>query len=130
MTKMYYSDYNTVYSCQYHIIFSTKYRKKLLVNQIDIRLKELIYLKQSDYNYKVIELEIMPEHIHLLLDINPRYLIKTIISKIKGYTSKILRTEFKYLKRYKSLWTTSIFISTVGTVSLETVKNYIENQKL
>lgn len=128
--KQYHSDNKMIYSCQYHVIFCTKYRRKVLSDNIIKRMKELIIEKQNIYQYSIIELEIMPDHIHLLIDINPKIGIYNVINKIKGYTSRILREEFSELKtKLPSLWTHSKFISTVGAASLETVKKYIEDQK-
>lgn len=128
--KQYKSDKRLVYSCQYHIIFCPKYRRHVLKDGIDTRLKELINEKQNDYEYSVLSMEIMPDHVHLLLDINPKIGVYSIISKIKGYTSHSLREEFPSLvKKLPCLWTNSNFISTCGSVGLETVKQYIENQK-
>ena len=102
----------------------------MLVDGVDERLKELIVAKQADYGYEVIEMEIMPEHIHLLLDINPQVGVLSVVSKIKGYTANTLRKEFPWLKkRVPCLWTRSKFVSTVGAVSLDVVKKYIEEQK-
>jgi len=128
--KQYYRKHSIVYSCQYHVIFCPKYRRKVLTNGIDMRLKELILEKQDEYGYSIIEMEVMSDHVHLLLDINPKIGIHSVTSKIKGYTSNILRKEFKGLKsRLPCLWTRNKFISTVGTISLETIKKYIEEQK-
>jgi putative transposase len=119
-----------VFSCQYHVVFTTKYRRKVLSDNIQKRLKELINEKQNEYEFKIIEIETMSDHVHLLLDVNPHEGIYKIIGKIKGYTSNILREEFPELKRkLPTLWTRSKFISTVGSVSLEVVKKYIEDQK-
>ena len=75
-------------------------------------------------------MEIMPDHVHLLLDVNPHIGIYKVVSGIKGYTSHVLREEFPELKRrLPSLWTLSRFISSVGAVTLEVVKKYIEDQK-
>lgn len=75
-------------------------------------------------------MEVMPDHVHLLLDTDPRIGIVKIVGQIKGYTAHTLRKEFPALKsRLPYLWTRSKFISTVGTVSLEVVKRYIEDQK-
>jgi len=72
----------------------------------------------------------MPDHVHMLLDVNPEIGVYTTISRIKGYTSRILRQEFPKLKsRLPSLWTRSKFISSAGTVTLKVVKQYIEDQK-
>ena len=70
--KKYHSSNTLVYSCQYHVLFCPKYRRKVLTNGIDTRLKELILEKQNDYGYQVLEMEVMPDHVHLLLDVNPQ----------------------------------------------------------
>ena len=128
--KIYKSNHSIVYSCQYHVIFCPKYRRRVLIDNVDVRLKELILEKQEQYQYQVIEMEIMPDHVHLLLDVNPQIGILSVISQIKGYTAHTLRKEFPWLtKRLPCLWTRSKFVSTVGAVSLDTVKKYIEDQK-
>jgi putative transposase len=128
--KRYRSDSKLVFSCQYHIIFCPKYRRKVFVDGIDVRLKELILEKQKEWSFEVIEMEIMPDHVHLLLDVNPRMGVFDLINKIKGYSSHVLRIEYPSLKKKLScLWTRSKFISSVGSVSLDVVKQYIENQK-
>jgi putative transposase len=128
--KQYKTDKRLVYSCQYHIIFCPKYRRSVLKDGIDERMKQLILEKQDEYEYTVLGMEVMPDHTHLLLDINPKIGVYTVLSKIKGYTSHTLREEFPALKkRLPCLWTNSNFISTCGTVSLQTVMKYIEDQK-
>lgn len=128
--KQYHSGHSILYSCQYHIIFCPKYRRKVLVDGIDDRLKALILEKEQEYGYMVLDLEVLPDHVHLLLDADPRIGINAIVGKIKGYTSNRLRTEFPSLKkRLPTLWTRGKFISSVGTVTLETVKQYIDSQK-
>lgn len=128
--KDYTSDHTIVYSCQYHVIFCPKYRRKVLGSGVDLRLKELILQKQEEYGYQVLDMEVMADHVHLLMACDPRIGINKIVGKIKGYTSRTLRQEFPWLKkRLPSLWTRSRFISTVGSVSLEVVKRYISEQK-
>jgi len=128
--KEYHSDKHFIYSCMYHVIFCPKYRRSVLTERISNRLNELILEKQDEYKYQVIELEILTDHVHMILDVNPKIGIYAVVSKIKGYTSRILREDFPELKsKLPTLWTNSRFISSVGTVSLETVKKYIENQK-
>jgi len=128
--KQYKRTKHTVYSCQYHIVFCPKYRRSVLVGDIALRLKELITERQVEYNYEVLDIEVMPDHVHMLLDVNPEIGVYTTISRIKGYTSRILRQEFPKLKsRLPSLWTRSKFISSAGTVTLKVVKQYIEDQK-
>lgn len=128
--KPYHTDHAIVYSCQYHVIWCPKYRRPVLVNGVDARLKELIIEKQDDYHYLVIDQEVMPEHVHLLLDIDPRYAPNKVIGQIKGYTSRQLRDEFPWLKkRLPTLWTRSRFISSCGAVTIEAVQKYIQDQK-
>jgi putative transposase len=128
--KKYDSDGQFVFSCQYHVIFCPKYRRKVLIDGIDIRIKVLIEEKQEEYGYSVIDSEVMPDHVHLLLSVNPKIGIYSIVTKIKGYTSFVLRHEFPELvKKLPTLWTRSRFISSVGAVSLDVVKRYIEEQK-
>lgn len=75
-------------------------------------------------------MEVMPDHVHLLLSVDPRIGINTIVGKIKGYTARILRQDFPWLKsRLPSLWTRSKFISSVGAVTLQVVMQYLANQK-
>lgn len=127
--KKYKSSNTMVYSCQYHVIWTTKYRRKVLDEEIQIELKKLLLSKQDD-NFQILESEIMPDHVHLLIDVNPYVGIYKVISLLKGYSSKELREKFPKLKsRLPTLWTRSKFVSTVGSVSLEVVKKYIENQK-
>ena len=81
-------------------------------------------------NADVIEMEVMPDHVHLLIEVDPQYGINKAVRHIKGVTSHVLRSEFPALKsRLPSLWTTSYFVSTIGGAPLEEVKKYIENQK-
>jgi putative transposase len=128
--KKYKTDNHLVYSCQYHVIFCPKYRRSVLEEGISTRLKELILSKQEEYGFEVLDMEIMPDHVHLLLDVNPKTGVFTVVNHIKGYTSHELRNEFPELKRkLPTLWTHSKFISSVGAVTLEVVKKYIENQK-
>ena len=128
--KEYKSYDHLVFSCQYHVIFTPKYRRKVLVNGIDERLKDLIIEKENDYGYKIIEMEVMPDHVHLLIDLKPRIDVIRCVNLIKGYTSHVLRDEFPVLRRkIPTLWTRSKFIASVGAVTLEVVEKYIEDQK-
>lgn len=118
-----------VYSCKYHIIFCPKYRSKVLKDGIDKRLKEIIYSLEKE-KFKVIEMEIMPDHVHLLLDCSLYESPINIVKHIKHQSSLILKKEFPSLRRrLPNLWTRSAFISTVGTTSLEVAQEYIKNQK-
>ena len=126
----YKSNRNVVYSCKYHVVWCPKYRRKVLVNGVDTRLKELIREVCEENRIEVIEMEIMPDHVHLLMEVDPQFGIHKAVKLIKGRTSHILRQEFSWLRsRLPSLWTNSYFVSTVGGAPLAVIKQYIENQK-
>jgi len=81
-------------------------------------------------NAEIIEMEIMPDHVHLLVEVDPQFGINRAVRSIKGFSSRMLRMEFPELKtRLPTLWTNSYFVSTVGGAPLEVIKQYIENQK-
>lgn len=126
----YKSNHNVVYFCKYYVIWCPKYRRKVLVNQVAYRLRELISSICSEFSVELLELEIMPDHIHLLVDVDPQFGIHNLIKKLKGRTSRLLRQEFPCLKtKLPTLWTNSYFVSTVGEAPLKIVKQYIESQK-
>jgi putative transposase len=78
----------------------------------------------------VIELEVMPDHVHLLGEVDPQFGVHKLVKRIKGRSSRLWRQEFSWLKsRLPTLWTNSYFISTVGGAPLAVVKQYIEQQK-
>ena len=127
----YKSKNNIVYSCKYHIVWCPKYRRKVLVGDVADRLKELIRQIIIDHGSGLIELEVMPDHVHLLLEVDPQYGIHKLVKQIKGATSHALRQEFPKIKsRLPTLWTNSYFVSTVGGAPLAMVKQYIEDQKI
>lgn len=93
-------------------------------------MKELIQEAAAEVNVEIIEMEIMPDHVHLLLGVDPQFGIHRAVKAIKGYTSRVLRSEFAVLRsKLPSLWTHSYFVSTVGGAPLSVIKQYIENQK-
>ncbi|MGE9516527.1 MAG: IS200/IS605 family transposase [Solitalea-like symbiont of Acarus siro] len=121
---------HAVFKCQYHFIWCPKYRRKVLVDGVDTRLKELIFEKATKNGWIIHALEVMPDHVHVFaeatVDDSPAF----IVSQLKGYSAFVLRNEFPFLKsRLPSLWTRSYFCSSVGHISGSTVKQYIENQK-
>ena len=128
--KKYHGNRYMLYSCQYHVIFCPKYRRKVLYPPLDTRLKALILAQQRPYGYTLVGMDVLPDHVHLLLDVNPEIGIKTIVGQIKRSTAHTLRTEAPWLKkRLPSLWTRWTFIASVGTVTLDSVQRYIESQK-
>lgn len=126
----YKSNKNVVYSCKYHVVWCPKYRRKVLTEGVEERLKELIREVCEERNIELLEMEVMPDHVHLLIETDPQFGIHRAVKLIKGRTSKVLRDEFSWLRsRLPTLWTNSYFVSTVGGAPLEAVKKYIEEQK-
>lgn len=121
---------NVVYSCKYHVVWCPKYRRKILVGKIETRLKELIIETCSEISVDIIEMEIMPDHVHLLIEVDPQYGVHTAVKYIKGKSSYALRSEFVELTRkLPTLWTNSYFVSTVGGAPLKLIRQYVLNQK-
>ncbi len=124
------SNRNVFFSCKYHVVFCSKYLRPVLTSPIDVRLKELIQNVCDETKSGLIEMEVMPDHVHLLLDCDPQFGIHRLVRGIKGRTSHVLRKEFQMLRtRIPTLWTNSYFVSTVGGAPLAVIKQYIENQK-
>jgi putative transposase len=97
---------NVVYSCKYHVVFCPKYRRPVLVDGVDERFKQIARQVADGLHFEIIEMEVMPDHVHMLLEVFPWL-----------------------MKRLPTLWTNSYFVSTVGGAPLAIVKQYIENQK-
>ena len=128
--NQYHTTAHLKYLCRYHVIFCPKYRRKVLVNGIDDRLKEVFPEIAEEHGFDIMEMEIMPDHVHLLIDCNPRYGIMQCVTDLKWGSAHVLNHEFPEIrKKIPSIWTRSCFVSTVGSVSLEVVKQYIESQK-
>ena len=128
--QTYKSNGHILYSCKYHVVFCPKYRRRVLVDGIDTRLKEIIQQVAGDLECEIIELEIMPDHVHILCEVDPQFGVHKFVKRVKGLSSFLLRKQFPTLKsRLPTLWTNSYFISTVGGAPLAVIKQYIENQK-
>ena len=126
----YKSNNNVVYSCKYHVVWCPKYRRKVLVDGIDTRLKAILQGIAADLQADIIEMEIMPDHVHVLVEVDPQFGIHRFVKTAKGRSSRLLREEFPILRsKLPTLWTNSYFVSTVGGAPLAMVKQYIENQK-
>jgi putative transposase len=124
------SNNNVVYSCKYHIVWCPKYRRKVLTDEVAERLKGILYQVCEERQSEILELEVMPDHVHLLVECDPEFGIHKLVKLCKGRSSSLLRKEFPYLKkRLPSLWTNAYFASTVGGAPLAIIKQYIENQK-
>lgn len=115
---------------KYHIVWCTKYRRPILDEDVAERLKRLVFEKAIVKKFTVYAIEVMPDHVHLFIGAKASISLKYIANQVKGYTSSVLRKEFENLRtKVPTLWTRSYYAGTIGHVSEETVKKYIESQK-
>jgi len=130
MKIAYKSNNNICYSCKYHVVWCPKYRRKILVDKLENRLKQIVKEVCEEREAELMEIECDKDHVHILVEVDPQYGIHKLIKQIKGRSSKILREEFPFLKNIlPTLWTNSYFVSTVGGAPMSVVKQYIKNQK-
>lgn len=94
MSIAYKSNNNVVYSCKYHVVWCPKYRRKILTNGIDSRLKELLLAYAANSSIDIMEMEIMPDQVHILMEVDPQFGIHKAVKSLKGYPSKVLRSEY------------------------------------
>ena len=119
-----------VYNLGYHLIWCPKYRRKVLVDRVEVRLRELLAEKASKIGVTLETMEIMADHGQLFIKTTPVNSPHYIVQPLKGYTSRVLRQEFTGLRsRRPTLWTRSYYIESVGHISEATVKKYIDNQQ-
>jgi putative transposase len=128
--RAYKSNRNIYYSCKYHVVWCPKYRRKVLVNGVAERLTTIIREVCQEHQAEVVSLEIMPDHVHVLVEVDPQFGIHRLVKLMKGRSSRLLRQAFPSLKtRMPTLWTNSYFVSTAGGAPLSVIKQYIGNQK-
>lgn len=136
---------NVVYRCTYHVVWCPKYRRPVITSNdpdianppiagdpgpVDERLHQIIREVCAEHQATIIEIETMPDHVHLLVEVDPQFGIHRLVKLCKGRSSRFLRQEFPSLKRrIPTLWTNSYFVATVGGAPLDIVKQYIANQR-
>lgn len=120
----------TVYNLGYHLIWCPKYRRKILVGAVEKHLRKLLLEKAKQIEVEIIEMKILPDHVHLFVKGRPTDSPHYIVQQLKGYTSHVLREEHPNLKsRLPTLWTRSYYVESVGHISEQTIRKYIEEQK-
>lgn len=121
-----------VYNIGYHIVWSTKYRKPVIEGQIENRLKQIMAEIALDFDFQIIELETMPDHVHVFVSCHPKISPSTIVKCLKGISARKLFLEFPKIKSQLwggHLWNPSYYVGTVGDMSKGTVLKYIQQQK-
>lgn len=119
-----------VFSLKYHLVWCPKYRRPVLEGAIVERLREVLESVRAEHGWTIHVLEVMPDHVHLFIESDPIYSVAEIVNRLKGASSRILRSEFPALRsRLPTLWSRSYYAGTVGAVSDAVVRRYIESQK-
>ena len=123
---------HAVYNLEYHVIWITKYRYKILRGRVAERARDLLRQSCESRAVVIVRGAVSPDHIHMLLSAPPHLAPSKLVQYLKGRSSRRLQEEFPELrKRYwgQHLWARGYFCATVGAVDEETIKQYIENQK-
>jgi putative transposase len=124
------SNSNIVFQCAFHVVWCPKYRRRVLGGRIEERLKQLVREVVEEKGAWLVALEVMPDHVHLLVEVDPQFGVHKLVKAIKGRTSRVLREEFPSLRsRLPTLWTNSYFVATSGGAPLWAVQRYVEQQK-
>lgn len=119
------------FDIEYHIVWTTKYRYKVLDGKIALRVRELIRQSCNSMDVTIIRGCVGKEHIHLLVSCPPSISVSKLVQQLKGKTARVLMQEYRELKkRYwgQHLWSTGYFCRSVGNVTENIIKEYIENQ--
>jgi len=128
----YWTGSHTKHRLKYHIVWIPKYRKRVLRGKLAQRLKELINQSAEINSWKIEELKIMNDHVHLLIQLAPTKSLSYIIQLLKGRTSKKIREEFPELEEFlwgDSLWADGYFAETVGIAQEDMIRRYIREQR-
>ncbi|WP_017583128.1 IS200/IS605 family transposase [Nocardiopsis valliformis] len=124
------SNSNITFQCAFHVVWCPKYRRPVLGGRIEERLKQIIREVIDEKGAWLVKMEVMPDHVHLLVEVDPQFGVHRLVKAIKGRSSRLLRAEFLSLKsRLPTLWTNSYFVATAGGAPLEQINKYVQNQK-
>jgi putative transposase len=124
------SNHNVALQCAFHVVWSPKYRRSVLVPPVDERLKTILVEVIQEHGAWLQALEVRPDHIHLLVEVDPQFGAHRLVKALKGRSSRVLRREFPQLRRrLPTLWTNACFVATTGGAPLAAIKRYVANQK-
>ena len=128
----------SVYNLNYHIVWCTKYRRKVLKDGIDADLKTILREIASENGYSIPHMEVgLDDHIHLLVSAPPKISVSSIVKQLKGTSSlrlfamhPELKSQYWKRKGERSLWSPSYFVESIGTTDEDAVAKYIDVQRL
>ncbi len=113
--------------CQYHVVWTPKYRRSYLRGSIKDVVQTSIREKSLLLGIKIVKFQVMPDHIHLFIKISPNMCIANIVKQLKGYSSFTVRRKLN-LHKYKAFWGRGYFCESIGHISEQTIKRYIDEQ--
>ena len=132
--EQYHSASHCKYLIQYHIIWCPKFRFSVLKGNVEETLKQILQKICDDYNYHIKALEVMPDHVHIFIDVPQTVAPCDVVRTLKSISAIELFKAFPELKQFYArcgvLWSRGYFVSTVGHISETTVIKYIEEQKI
>jgi len=130
MNKRWTLSNKSVYNIGYHLIWCPKYRRSVLIGDVRDKLILLLKIKSEEIGLEIVQIEVMPDHVHLFVKASPVDSPHFIVQQLKGYTSHELRGEFAHLRsKLPTLWTRSYYCESVGHISDATITKYIKEQK-
>ena len=127
----YWTGAHTKHKLRYHLVWVPKYRKRVLIGKLAQRLRELLYQAAEVNGWRIEELSIVNDHIHMLIQVKPDKALSKVVQLLKGGTSKVLRSEFPELEEFlwgNSLWATGYFAESVGVSDERMIRRYIRDQ--
>lgn len=129
--SQYWSGAHTKHRLKYHLVWIPKFRRRFLKGKIAVRLRELFYHCAQINQWYIEELKIMPDHIHMLVQLKPDFSLAKTVQYFKGGSSRIIKKEFPELEEFlwtDSFWADGYFAETVGIAQEEMIKKYIQEQ--
>ena len=130
---VYRSGAHTKHRLKYHLVFVPKYRKRVLRGKISKRVKDLFYQAAEVNDWGIERLEVLPDHLHMLIQLNPDLAVSKVVQLLKGGSSRAIRADFPELEEFlwgDSFWGDGYFAESVGKVEEEIVTKYIQEQKI
>ena len=129
--SFYWAGSHTKYRLMYHLVWLPKYRKRILKGVVANRLRELFFECAEMNGWKIIELNIQHDHVHMIVMLSQTVSVSQAVQRFKGGSSKVIRSEFPGLKEFlwgKNFWSEGYFAETVGRVEESVIKEYVKSQ--
>ena len=130
--ERYWTGAHTTHKLRYHLVFVPKYRKRVLQGDVATRLEAMLRQACAVNRWNLEEIAIQPDHVHLLVQVQPKYSVSHVVNILKGGTSRVLRLDFPDLEEHlwgDSFWADGYFAATVGVVEGNVVTEYIRAQR-